>query len=410
MIPFARRVLPNGLVVLSHYDGLSSLASVVVLYRVGASHEKAGKTGLAHLCEHLMFSGSRHAPDFDNRLQQAGGSNNAYTNQDTTLYYCDIPGGNLETALWLESDRMGWLDISERSFEVQRSVVIEEFKQSYLNQPYGDMHHLQLGLAYRNNSYRWPTIGVSPEEIAAFTREDVEHFYRQYYNPSNAILCVAGNVEEERVFELANKWFADLPFEVVPPLEFNPEWQLLERRDLEVRRAVPQDALLWLFPMPGAGHEDYGVYDTISDLLSHGDSSRFQLRLVSERALFSDLSAYVSGTHRDGLFQIEGYLSEGVSYQEAEEAIWGELRALRQELTEYELEKVHNKYRADLLYRELSVSGRAQTLALYEQLGGAELANSRMDRRLMVTRERVLSTLDLMIARGCHRLRYMAEA
>lgn len=407
-IAFRRGHLSNGLTVLVHSDAYTPLASVVVLYRVGACHEDPAKTGLAHLCEHLMFSGSRHVPDFDGVLQRVGGENNAYTNRDTTLYYEQLPVRSLETAFWAESDRMAWLSISEKAFRVQQSVVIEEFKESYLNRPYGDLSHLMVGTAYRLDPYRWPTIGLDVETIAAFEREDAVDFYARFYHPGNAILSVTGDVTFDEVMRQAERWFGDLEGRpaAVPPAVVD---EGKERRFVEVTRPVVQDVTVFSYPMPGITQPDYEVYDTITDLLSGGESSRFDLELISQQMLFTELDAFVSSTSRCGQLQVVGMLSEGVSFDQADQAIAQEIEKLLTEVSDQELEKVHEKYCAELLYDGVSRFNRAETLALYEQLGDAALANQRIERRRAVTLDRVRSTVSTMLRDGAHRIRYRKE-
>ena len=306
MIPYKRHTLSNGLTVAVNRDRQSKLAAVNILYKVGARNEDPARTGFAHLFEHLMFRGTRDVPDFDLPVQMACGDNNAFTNNDYTDFYITLPKDNIETALWLEADRMTGLDISPEALETEKRVVIEEYKQRYLNQPYGDQGMLLRSLAYTLHPYRWATIGLTPDHVARATIDEVRTFYRRWYHPSNAILSVSADIDEERVFELAERYFApiaDTP-SAAGPLPAEPE-QTAERR-LEVERDVPATAVTVAYPMGDRLSRDFYLGDMASDILSGGDSARLYERLVKRDRLFSSVNAYITGDVDPGLFVLTG--------------------------------------------------------------------------------------------------------
>ncbi len=381
MIGFEKKVLGNGLRVLVHHDPTTPLAAVNILYDVGSKDEDPERTGFAHLFEHLMFGGSRHIPSFDTPLKQVGGENNAFTNTDITNYYITLPAVNLDTALWLESDRMLELDFSERNLSVQRQVVTEEFKQRYLNQPYGDAILLLRPLAYRIHPYRWATIGKEIRHITEAGLDEVKDFFYSHYAPNNAILVISGNVPPKLGFERAEHWFGEIPARDIRPRRLPAEPPQEGQRELQVERPVPFDALYLSYHMPGRTHESYHTCDLLSDILAGGKSSRFYRRLVVEKRLFSEINAYISGEIEPGLFMINGKLVEGVEPQTGEAAILGELESLvREGPSPRELEKVRNKAEANLLYAETDILSRAMNLALFELLGDASLINSEVER------------------------------
>ena len=313
MIQFSRHILDNGLTVICHTDKSTPFVSVNVLYKVGSRNEQADKTGFAHLFEHLMFSGSTHIEDYDKHVQLAGGESNAYTTNDLTNYYITIPASNIETALWLESDRMAGLNLSPSSLDIQKHVVIEEFKQRYLNNPYGDLWLKLRPLAYKVHPYRWATIGVSPEHIERATLEDVGAFFRQFYAPDNAIVSICGNIAEDKALELVKKWFGDIPPAHGPVSHIPAEpRQTEERRSIVPDNNVPADAIYKVFHMGGRDSDDFYACDIISDILSNGQSSRLYVNLIKNQRLFSGIDAYVSGDRDPGLFIFSGKLSEGI--------------------------------------------------------------------------------------------------
>ena len=325
MFKINRLTLDNGLKLVHYEDASTQMVALNIVYDVGARDEHPRHTGFAHLFEHLMFGGSLHIPDYDMPLQLAGGENNAWTNNDITNYYLTVPKANVETGFWLESDRMLGLDFSERSLEVQRAVVMEEFKQRCLNQPYGDVGHLIRPLAYRVHPYQWPTIGKELEHIAQATLDEVKDFFYRHYAPNNAVLAVTGNIGWEETVRLAQKWFGPIPRREVSERRLPQEPEQTEERRLCVERPVPLDALFMAFHMCRRDDPDYYAFDILSDILSNGRSSRLNLRLVQERKLFSSIDAYISGSRDAGLLHISGKPSPGVSLDEAEAAVRAEL-------------------------------------------------------------------------------------
>ena len=386
MIQFSRHILDNGLTVICHTDKSTPFVSVNVLYKVGSRNEQADKTGFAHLFEHLMFSGSTHIEDYDKHVQLAGGESNAYTTNDLTNYYITIPASNIETALWLESDRMLSLDFSERSLEVQRGVVMEEFKQRCLNQPYGDVGHLLRPLAYQKHPYQWPTIGKDLSHVANATLEEVKAFFFRFYAPNNAILAVTGNISFEEAVELTEKWFGSVPRREVPVRNLPQEPEQTEERRLTVERNVPLDSLFMAYHMCDHRHPDYYVFDILSDVLSNGRSSRLNQHLVQEKQLFSSIDAYISGSVDAGLFHIAGKPSAGVSLELAEAAVRDELVRLQQELVDgQELEKVKNKFESTQIFGNINYLNVATNLAWFELLGKAEDLEKEVERYRSVT-------------------------
>ncbi len=366
--------LANGLTVLLHPDPTTPMAVVNVLYKVGAKVEDASRTGFAHLFEHLMFGGSEHADSFDGTLQLAGGNNNAFTNNDITNYYDILPASNIATALWLEADRMARLSINERSLDVQRKVVIEEFKENYLNQPYGNVWHLLRNMCYQTHPYRWPTIGLTTQHIAEASLQDVQAFYDRYYAPDNAILVVAGGIDPLPTLALIEQYFGSIPPSGRPASPLHPEPIQTSARKLVHQAQVPDDALYLAFPMANRLHEAYYRADLLSDILAGGPSSRFQLRLVKGKKLFSSLSAYITGNIDPGLFMIQGKPNPGITLEEAEAAIWEELNLLAEEpIAEEELQKVKNKVESGFEYSMISLMNRAYQLAYFTMLGNPDM-------------------------------------
>lgn len=388
MIKFERFVLGNGLKVLVHPDPSTPMAVVNVLYDVGARDEVPAKTGFAHLFEHLMFGGSVNIPDYDEPLQVAGGENNAYTTNDLTNYYCQLPADNLETAFWLESDRMLSLAFSKKSLDVQRKVVCEEFKEHYINKPYGDVWHTMRELAYKEHPYRWMTIGKELSHIENATLEDVKAFFFKHYTPINAILVVAGNVSVDQVKVLAEKWFGDIPSGDQYNRHLPAEPQQTEARRLTVHRNVPMDAIYKTWHMCARRDDDYYATDLLTDILGGGASSRLYQSLVKEQQLFANINCYHFGSLDKGLLTIEGQLIKGVDMQRAEDAIELELDKVRKELIDdRELQKVKNKTESVMAFEDMSVMNRAGSLAFYELLGDGELMNSEFQKYQQVKSE-----------------------
>jgi len=386
MVKFERFMLDNGLKVLVHIDQSTPMAVVNVLYDVGARDEDPQQTGFAHLFEHLMFGGSVNIPDYDEPLQVAGGENNAYTTNDLTNYYCQLPSENLETAFWLESDRMLSLAFSKKSLDVQRKVVCEEFKEHYINKPYGDVWHIMRELAFKEHAYRWMTIGKELSHVENAQLEDVKRFFFKHYTPSNAILVVAGNVSVEQVRELAEKWFGDIPSgeKYKRDLPVEPEQQ--EERRMTVHRKVPADAIYKTWHMCSRLDDDYYTTDLLTDILGGGASSRLYQALVKEQQLFTGINCYHFGSLDAGLLAIDGQLVKGVDIKKAEDAIEAELDKIRHGLVdERELQKVQNKTESVMAFEDMSVMNRAGSLAFYELLGDGEIMNTEFKKYQDVT-------------------------
>lgn len=381
MVKFDRFDLANGLKVLVHIDKSTPMAVVNVLYDVGARDENPSKTGFAHLFEHLMFGGSVNIPDYDEPLQLAGGENNAYTTNDLTNYYCQLPAENLETAFWLESDRMLSLAFSKKSLEVQRKVVCEEYKEHYINKPYGDAWHLMRSLAYKSHPYQWMTIGKELAHIEQATLEDVKAFFFKHYTPSNAILVVAGNVEMTEVKKLAEKWFGDIPSGEKYIRRLPQEAVQTEARRMTVKKDVPLDAFYKTWHMCGRNGADYYTTDLLTDILGGGASSRLYQALVKQNQIFSAINCYHFGSLDNGLFTIDGQLVKGVPAEDAEAAVEKVLDSVRnQVIDERELEKVKNKTESVMAFEDMGLMNRASSLAFYELLGDGELMNKEIDR------------------------------
>ncbi|MBR3015066.1 MAG: insulinase family protein [Bacteroidaceae bacterium] len=384
--------LPNGLRLVHCLDTSTQMVALNVLYDVGARDEHPEHTGFAHLFEHLMFGGSMHIPDYDGPLQMAGGESNAWTNNDITNYWLTLPKQNAELGFWLESDRMLSLEFSPKSLEVQRSVVMEEFKQRCLNQPYGDVSHFLRPLAYRVHPYQWPTIGKDLSHIAEATMEQVKAFFFRYYAPNNAILVVAGNISWEDTLSLTEKWFASIPRREVPTRALPQEPEQTAMRRLEVERDVPVDALYMAFHMDARDGKNFYACDILTDLLSNGQSSRLNQHLVQERKIFSNIDAYISASRDAGLLYVSGKPAKGISLKQAEEAVWEQLQILSEELVgEHELEKVKNKFESTQIFNNLSYLNVATNLAWYELIGRAEDIDTEVDRYRAVTTEQLLT-------------------
>ena len=408
MIPFDRLTLSNGLRVLHHHDTVTRMVAVNLLYGVGSRCEAPHRTGLAHLNEHLMFSGSAHAPSFDDALQVAGGTANAWTSVDATNYYEVLPAHNVATALWLERDRLLHLTLAPDSVEVQRRVVTEEFKQRCLNVPYGDLNHLAHKLAYDVYPYRWPTIGADLGDIAAITRDDILAFREKYYAVDNAILCVAGNVTREQAFDLAERWFGDIPSAHVPVVQLPAEPPQRGPRELEVTRDVPGDVLQMAFHMCGRCHPDFVVCDLISDLLANGKSARFTRNILGVCDTFAELDAAVEGTIDPGLFVVRGRLAPGQSMAEGEKLIWRELhRLVHEAASPNEIAKCANKYQSTSCFENLGCLPKATRLCQCEQLGDAALANTELQRYRAVEPADVQRVAaELFVSQACSTVRY----
>jgi zinc protease len=390
MVKFNRFTLDNGLRVIVHEDHTTPMAVLNILYDVGARDEDPDKTGFAHLFEHLMFGGSVNIPVYDEPLQRVGGENNAFTTNDITNYYITLPAANIETAFWLESDRMLSLAFSKKSLDVQRSVVIEEFKQRYLNQPYGDVWLKLRPLVYKKHPYRWATIGKEIKHIEDAQMEDVKAFFAKHYNPQNAIMVIGGNVTTERAKQLAEKWFGPIPAGEKYQRNLPQEPEQKEERRLIVAGKVPLNDVYIAFHMPGRLDEGYYEADLISDILSRGNSSRLYKTLVKDKQLFSEIHAYNMGSFDKGMFVVEGKPLENVSIETAEAAIWEELEIIKNQLVPAdELTKVKNKTESTMVFSEMSLLDKAMNLAQFELFGDADKLNRETDKYLAVTAEQI---------------------
>ncbi len=381
MISYKVKHLNNGLTFIHHYDPNTNLCVSNILYNVGARDEDPSKTGFAHLFEHLMFGGSVNIPSFDTPLQKASGENNAFTSNDITNYYITLPSDNIETALWLESDRMLRLDFSEKSLNTQKGVVIEEFKQRYLNHPYGDAWLHLRPLAYKTHPYQWPTIGKEISHIENAKLEEVIAFFETYYNPSNAIICIAGNIEFEKAYELTLKWFGDIPAGPVNKNIYPIEETPTTRVEKTIISDVPQDSIYMAFQMVDRMHPMYFAFDMLSDILSGSESSRFTNILVKEKEIFSHIHAYITGDIDKGLFVVEGKLNSGIDFDKAEASIIEILNEISVNgLDHEELTKVKNKSLTSNLFAKTSVLNKAMALCYSYRLGDIELVNTDIER------------------------------
>jgi len=391
MFSFEKFELANGLKVLVHEDPSTVMVCVNILYDVGARDEDEKQTGFAHLFEHLMFGGSVNIPAFDEPIENAGGKNNAFTSNDVTNYYETLPVENLETALWLESDRLLSLAFSSESLEVQRKVVCEEFKEHYINQPYGDVSHLIRQLAYTTHPYKWPTIGKELKHVEDAVMEDVKAFFKKHYAPNNAILVIAGNVKKAAMELLVNKWFADIPAAELTVRNLPVEPKQTEKRTLSVTRKVPANAIYLSFHASARNDDSYYVMDLITDLLSSGRSSRLYQHLVKEQQLFSTLECYHYGSLDKGLIQIEGKLNPNITMEQAESAIMSELAYLQTNLIdETELQKVKNKIETQFILNHIDLSERAFSLAYYELIfNDANRINNDLNNYQIISAEQI---------------------
>lgn len=411
MISVNKYTLSNGLR-LVHWENLSTqMVAINVLYNVGARDEHPEHTGFAHLFEHLMFGGSVNIPDYDTHVQLAGGENNAWTNNDVTNYYITLPRQNVETGFWLESDRMLSLNFNEKSLEVQRHVVIEEFKQRHLNQPYGDVGHLIRSMVYKKHPYQWPTIGKDISHIENATLDEVKDFFFRFYAPDNAILTVTGNLTFKEAVMYAEKWFGPIPKRNVKARNLPKEPKQTQERRMTVERNVPMDALYMVFHKCHRLHPDYYVHDMMSDLLSNGNSSRFIRHLVQEKQIFSQIDAYIAGSIEEGTFHICGRPSPGISLEEAEESIWKELEAMKTEMIpEHELEKVKNRYESEQIFGNINYLNVATNLAFFELIGKAEDINDEVKKYRAVTAEDIKRVARVtFVKENCNTLFYKAN-
>lgn len=391
MIKYEKFQLDNGLTVIAHEDYSTPMAVLNVMYDVGSRDENPDKTGFAHLFEHLMFGGSVNIEEFDEELQIAGGENNAYTSPDVTNYYITIPADNIETAFWAESDRMLSLSFNPEVLEVQRKVVIEEFKQVYLNKPYGDVWLHMRELAYTTHPYRWPTIGKEISHIEKATMEDVKAFFATHYLPNNAVLVIGGPISTSETKRLAEKWFGPIPAKEIPTRNLPKEPRQIEKRTKVVESKVPLDAIYKAYHMCNRLHEDFFASDILADVLGRDKSSRLYQRLVQEKKLMGSISTYITGSSDEGLLVISGKLKEGVSFEMVEAEINKVIEELVMEgVSDEELFKLRNQAETGLLYEQLELLERCMSLASATVLGDTELANKELEDMTKVTKEQLL--------------------
>jgi predicted Zn-dependent peptidase len=411
MIHYNKFTLKNGLKVIVHEDFSTPMVAMNILYDVGAKDESPHQTGFAHLFEHLMFGGSINIPEYDEPLQNAGGENNAYTTNDLTNYYIQLPAKNAEIAFWLESDRMLSLAFGEKSLDVQRKVVCEEFKEHYINKPYGDAWKYLRELVYTQHPYQWMTIGKELSHIENAQLQDVKNFFFKHYRPQNAILCVAGNITTEKVKELSEKWFE--PIEAGEKYNRNiaDEPEQTSARKLVLEKEVPVSVIYKAYPMAARREKNYYVADLISDVLSGGNSARLHQRLVKEQKLFSQIDCYHTGSVEKGLLVIEGKISEGITAEQADAAIEKELDLLKSEkIAETELEKVKTKIESMLAFEDLSLLNRANNLAFYELLGDASQMNTEFENYNQVTVEDIFEQAnEILNPNKCSTMYYLAK-
>lgn len=411
MIKFDKFTLDNGLRVIVHEDKSTPIVAVNLVYDVGARDEDPNKTGFAHLFEHLMFGGSKNIENFDEPLQNAGGQNNAFTSNDITNYYCTLPIQNIETALWLESDRLESLAFTPKSLEVQRSVVIEEFKQRYLNQPYGDVWLLLRPLAYKEHPYQWATIGKEIQHIEDATMEDVKSFFYKHYGPQNVVMSISGDISKEKAQELVEKWFGSIDSREKYNRNLPKEPQQTELRTLTVERDVPSDAIYLAFKMGNRNEKSYYVADVISDILSRGESSRLYKKLIKETPSFTDINAYITGSLDEGLFIVSGKPKSGISLEKAYDLIKEELAFIQQEkCTDEELTMVKNKIESTTIFSEMSVLNKAMALGFYELLGDANMINQEEEKYHNITAEDIQKEAQtLFLETNCSVLFYKSK-
>jgi predicted Zn-dependent peptidase len=390
MISYEKMVLQNGLTVLMHEDKNTPIASISVLYKVGSRDEHPEKTGFAHLFEHLMFGGSVNIPDYDGVMQRAGGENNAYTNHDYTHFFTTLPAINIETALWLESDRMLEIMLQKEVLDVQKKVVVEEFYETCLNLPYGDVWHELSSLNYEKHPYKWPTIGVHPSHIERANLTDVKKFYNKYYHPGNAILVMAGPISIKRMKELAMKWFNDIPSGKTIKKNYSSEPPKKEARHKQSQAEVPVDAIYMTFPCPARADKAFYAVDLLSDIFSNGPSSRLIHRLTRENKYFNHIDCYVTGDFDPGLIVFEGRPTEKISLQDAEEIISKEINDLKNQLIESsELQKWKNKAESTLVLSEMGIQSKSMNLGFFEALGNADLMNAESEIYQSLTAEEI---------------------
>jgi len=407
MIEYSTFQLENGLKVIVQEDYTTPLIAFNIIYNVGSRNEAPHLTGLAHLFEHLMFAGSKNVKDYDEYIQKAGGDSNAFTNTDITNFYCTLPKENIEMAFWLESDRMLSLNISKKSITTQKKVVVEEFYETCLNEPYGDAWHHLSAMCYQQHPYRWPVIGLEPAHIKKVTSDDVADFYHQHYAPNNAIISISGPISEQKVKELSEKWFAEIPPQVIAI----PNWQMdganIGYREKTVKANVPIPSVYMAFNMSDRMSKEYYTCDLLSDAFSNGRSSRLYKNLVKEKRLFSYIDAFISGTYDPGIFVIEGKPAPGISFEQAEQAIWQEIRNFEQTLEQEEVQKLQNQVESTMVFSESGVLNKAMNIGYFEWLGDSSLINNETAIYASVNRNELIdASKKIFQPENCAVLRY----
>ncbi len=413
MIQYSKIDFPNGLKLIVHEDDSTPMVAVNILYRVGSRDESSSKTGFAHLFEHLMFSGSENVPDFDVPIQMAGGENNAFTNSDMTNFYDVVPRENLETVLWVESDRMRSLNVDQTNLDIQKKVVVEEFKETCLNQPYGDMWHHMSNEVYPEHSYNWPTIGKDISHIEKASLEDVQNFYKTFYHPSNAIISVVGNVSKEEIEELIKKYFPTESTDgIIVKKDFPSEQPQSAYRKKIVPSEVPVEAIYLGFGMCARNHPDYYKADLLSDILANGRSSMFHTNLFKATDYYTTIDAYISGTLGPGLLMIEAKINDERNSEEAYAKIWEELEKLKQTpISDRVVGKLINKIESAQVYSELSVLNKAINLCYFTYVGDTELINSQMDEYKKITAADLQAYAQKVFVReNCTEIRYVKKS
>jgi zinc protease len=410
MIDYKRFSLDNGLRVMVHEDKSSPLIAMNILYDVGSRDEDPEKTGLAHLFEHLMFGGSLNIPDYDTPLQLVGGDNNAFTNNDITNYYLTIPSENIETGFWLESDRMLELDFSQKNLDTQRNVVIEEFNQRYLNQPYGDAILRLRPLAYKLHPYRWPTIGMDMSHIRNTSLEQVKDFFFSHYAPNNAILALTGNIGYDQAINLSQKWFGPIERRAVKIRKLPVEPAQTEERILTIEKDVPSTALYKVWHIGPRNSMDFYTLDLITDLLAGGESGRLYTRLVREKKLFSEINAYLTADIDPGLIIVQGKLMKGVDISHANEAVTKVIEGLLKENDiKNEMEKVKNKFESSTVFANTSILNKAANLSFFELLGNPGLINKEVDAYRNVSFDMIINALrKYFVPSNCSTINYLS--
>ncbi len=411
MVEFRSYRLDNGLRLIVHEDRSTPLVAMNVLYDAGSRDEDPSLTGMAHLVEHLMFGGTGNIPEYDLPLQLAGGENNAFTNNDITNYYLTLPSGNIETAFWLESDRMLAPDFTGRKLDVQKSVVIEEFKQRYLNQPYGDAMLLLRPLAYTTHPYRWPTIGIDPSHIERIRLEDVQHFFSRHYNPGKAILTLTGNITPERAYDLTKLWFGSVPPGEPHARSLPSEPVQTEERRMTVERNLPASAIYKAWHMGSRSGPDFHTMDMITDLLAGGESGRLYNRLVRDLNLFSEINAYITSDLDPGLVIMTGKLMKGVNVEKAEKAVIQVIDELKDTVpTDTEIDKVKNRYESSSVLSNTSILNKALNLSVYELLGDASRINREVENYRAVSKPMIRdAAIRYLNPENCSTLYYIAS-